>query len=454
MSEVYVTKTITTVKDDIFYLIKNGEISFFYKEFLLFKHNKNNPVVSIILTNGEAEKEVPLINYDINKININEYDIEFYYQIYKVKFYLKLENNLLNIKVKNSNKYYGIKLSVKNSVGKLRGLGLNKEELTNGKELCSNLYEEEKESYLDDKLLAFFKEKKYFVNVEGNYEWKLRLGSLIEMYFKKTSFLNIKVLFCKEHEKLKGHFPLFSSNIFEDKGIIVKTTIKELESLLYTQKSINRSISAVILCDDYINFWELQNVREKLKKLNIKVLRKVQMKISEKDDYFNQFGKGDFVKAKNGKILVENSQDKFFYFDLTNTETCRKVKNYVRRILGTNIDGLVSVEKENKILVRQEYKDIQKASSMRWQKILYQASLEYYTPKTLIFDTLSPITYSLGYFLIESKSLSNSKYKKQLENLKFSGIFNTVIGFDTLDSFTKRRLKRKVSEEYNIIYNK
>ena len=71
MSKVYLTKTPNTVKDDIYYLIKNGEISFFYKEFLLFKHNKNNPVISVILSKGEVEKEIPLINYDINKLNIN-----------------------------------------------------------------------------------------------------------------------------------------------------------------------------------------------------------------------------------------------------------------------------------------------------------------------------------------------------------------------------------------------
>ncbi|NLL55644.1 MAG: hypothetical protein GX242_00310 [Clostridiales bacterium] len=450
MSKVYLTKTPNTVKDDIYYLIKNGEISFFYKEFLLFKHNKNNPVISVILSKGEVEKEIPLINYDINKLNINEYNIEFYYQIYKIKVYIKLVDNILTIKVKNKNNYYGIKLSVKNSVGKIYGFGLNKEEISVGKEFCSGLfYCKNNNNLFTDNILAFHKEKKYYLHALGNYEWKMRIGSLLEMYFKKTSKVKINVAFCKDITWFCNYAPKPLGNLFEQKKYVVKTTTDKLDDILMNSKNIE----AVIFVDDYIDFWHLKTIREKLKKrYNIKVIRQVQPKIAENDDYFNEFKSIDFVKSNNGKVYVENGKEKMYYFDLSNMDTYRKVKNYIRRILGTNIDGLISKEKQNILIEKKEYKDIYNMISLRWQKILYEASLEYYLPKTLIYDTLTPYTYRYGYYVVDIKNLTKTKYKKQLNNLKHSGITNIIINLSK--GVRKRKLKKNLTKNYNVIYAK
>lgn len=440
------------IKDDIYYIIKNGEISFFYNELLLFKHNKNNPVISVVMTKGDTEKEIPLVNYDINKININEYNIDFYYQVYKVKVNLKLENNVINVKVNNYNRYYAIKISLKNSVGKIRGFGLNKEDNFAGKEIKSNFWnEKERYSYSDDKVLSFFKDKKYFLSVEGNYEWKTRLGSLIEMYFKKTHIFNIKVVFCKEKEEFQKQLVPLKKEIFNNDGIVIKTTSNGLNNISYLEKTIGKKISTIIICDDSIGLWSLRKIRENLKKKNIKIIRKVQMKISENDDYFKEFNNDDFIKSKNNKLLVEKGKENFFYFDLSNSETCRKVKNYIRRILGTNIDGLLSIEKENKIFNREEYKEKLKGASLMWQTILYEASLEYIYPKTLIFDTLTSVTHLFGFYQIDGKKI-RIRYKKYFENLKNSGIFNTVISFNFLEGFIYKRFEKKLKEKYNIIY--
>lgn len=449
MSEIaYKNSNLNIIKDDIYYLIKNGEISFFYKELLLFRHNKNNPVVSVIMAKGDAEKEIPLTNYYINKLNINEYDIEFYNQIYKVKAHLKKENNLLQISIQNSGNYYCLKLSFKNSTGKIKGFGLNKEEISQGKELCSDFFEENKRNtYCDDRLLSFYKENKYFLCVEGNYEWKIRTGNLIDIYFKKPRHLDMKVYFCTTIEQIKASLPSLDSEIFKRGGKIIKTTIEDLKVIIGKEK-----ISTVILCDNSISFINLQKIREKLKKLDIKVLRQIQMKISERDDYFKEFCENDFVKSQNNKLLVEKGEENLFYFDLSNAETCRKVKNYIRRILGTNIDGLVSIEKENKLYNREEYKSILQGASLMWQSILYEVSLEYIFPKTILFDTLSSTTYLYGYYIIDSQKLYFGKAKKYLENLKNSGIFNTAVSIKASSSIINKGILKKLKGNYNIIY--
>lgn len=448
MSEINSNNGII-IKDDIYYQIKNGEISFFYKESLLFKHNKNNPVISVVMAKGEAEKEVPLVNYDIKKLNVNEYDIEFYYQVYKIKTHLKLENSILRVKVYNLNNYYGFKVSIRNSAGKIRGFGFNSEEIHMGKEIVPATWKNEE---FDDKILAFTKEKKYFLCVEGCYEWKARAGSLIDLYFRRTRFIEIKTDFCRECEDLRSTLPSFNENIFERKGMIIKTDLNSLNSFSFIEKTLGDKVSAVIIADSTIDFWELIKIREKLKSRDIKLLRKVTPKISDKDDYFREFDADDFVKSENGKLLVERGKENFFYFDLSKKDTCRKVKNYIRRIMGTNIDGLLSAEKDNKLLERDEYKEIMNISSCAWQSILYTSSLEYLTPKTLIFDNLCPSTYMYGFYLIDSKKMLTLNYKKYFENLENSGIFNTAICFNLFEGFIYKRLKNKLQGKYNIVY--
>lgn len=448
-----VKSTNNAKKDDIYYHIKNGEISFFYRDFLLFKHNKNNPAISVIIYKGEAEKEIPLVNYNINKINVNDYVLDFYYQLYKVNIYLKLTNNILDIQIKNQYNYSAVKLSLKNSVGKIKGFGYFKEDIYNSKEICSDGWTEAgKREYSDDKILAFIKEKKYFLCAEGNFEWKVKFGNFIDMYFKKTHNVNLRVIFGKDIEEIKSHFPSHPREIFDRKGLILKTTSKETKNAENNNIFNREKVNAIILCDEHIDFWDLRKYRENYKKNDIKVLRKVQPKISIIDDYFNEFAEDDFVKNSNGKILMEKGKEDFLYFDLSNSDTCRKVKNYIRRILGTNIDGLYSVEKENSLFDIKEYAEISRGNCVMWQAIIYEASLEYLTPKTIIFDTLTSSTYGYGYYAIDSRKLFSLRYKKYLENLKNSGVFNIVIDFSLLEGAIFKHFKNKLKQKFDIIY--
>lgn len=437
------------IKDDIFYHIKNGEISFFYRDFLLFKHSKNNPVISIIIYKGETEKEVPLANYDIRKIQINDYEIDFYVSVYKVCACLKLENNFLNIKIKNQAGYPAIKISVRNSAGRIRGLGFNKEEAHSGKEFYSDgFYGDIKKRHSDDKVLSFTKDKKYFFTAEGSFEWKIRFGTLIDIYFKNTYYLSLKVFFDKIFEENN----LYSAGIFQKNRTVISCNAENADSLINTYRKYGKEISAVILNDNYINFWDLMKYSEKLRGCKIKVIRKIQPKISIYDDYFNEFGKDDFIQNEKGNILIEKNSSGFVYFDLSNPETCRKVKNYIRRVLGTNIDGFYSVEKENLIYNFESYQKLSRGINEIWQMLIYEASKEYFNEKILIFDTLSTTTFNKGYYLIEGKRLFSLKYKKYIENLKSSGVNNLVIGFGLFDGAIIKNFNKKLERGFNIIY--
>lgn len=432
------------VKDDIYYHIKNGELSFFYREFLLFKHTKNNPAISVLIFKGEAEKEIPLVNFDIIKRNIDQYEMDFYHQLYKVNVLLRLEKNVLDVVVNSRGEYGAVKLSLKNSVGKIKGFGFTAEEWKNGGEIASDgWYGPNKKSFSNDRIPAFLKEKKYFLAAYGTFEWKIRISDYMDMFFKGTRTFSIKTAFLKSIEEIRPQ-----KSALCRRALIETTAFEQQRIPLF----LDGRKTAAILTDGHIDFWDLVNIRERYKKENIEVLRKIYPKISVQDDYFREFTAEDFILSKNGKPLTERGKEDFLYFDLTKSEACRKAANYIRRILGSNIDGLYSAERENAIYNREEYAPFLHEISERWQELVYRVSQEYFSPKILIFDTLSHSTGLYGTYAIAANRKVVRKLKRYTENLENSGIFYTAPAISQRKEFRMPIGKKKKFNNSCVIY--
>ncbi|MFA6865949.1 MAG: hypothetical protein WCR54_00350 [Clostridia bacterium] len=455
---MYVEKTTeikkNEEKNDIYFQQNENEISFYHNEFLLFKHTKKSPLISIILKKGNAEKEIPLQKFEVKKIGYNDYYINFYNQIYHLNLRIKQTGELLKIEIKNTNKYPILKTELNNSSGRIRGLGLNKYENCNNREFFSNEYlENQKKHSINDKILTFIKKKKYFFSVIGSFEWRAKFTKRMDFYIKNAYYFNINIVFGNDlqniHDKLKANF----ENITKiNEGKVIECRIENVNERIKKANLSKEKISAIILNNDYIPFWELFKFEEKYRKSGIKIIVKIMPKISIKDDYISEFVDEDFITNNQKERIYETKDnDKFVYFNLSNQNTCRKVKNYIRRIFGTNVDGVFSVEKENDIYNTKNYLNRAVGMSQMWQTLVYEASKEYYIDKILIFDKLTSNTPYYGYYLIPYKKAISIHRKKIIKNLRNSGVFNLMVRVKFAKNMSSRHIQKNLKEKVLLI---
>lgn len=441
-------------KNIIYYEKNDNEISFFFNNILLFRHTVKSPIISIIMQKGEAEKEIPLPQCDIKKVGENDYFLNFTHRIYRINVRLRLVGDVINAEVKNPNRYGIIKFELSNKAGRIRGLGLNNNDSCNSKEYTSPLYyENNNKCCFEDKILTFTKKESYFFNVKGSFEWCVRFAKKMEFYIKNVYYFNINVIFGENidilHEKLRKNF----ENITKFKeGKIIECSLKNVQERLNRAKIFGEKISTIILNDDYIPFWELFEFRQKFIKYGIKILLKMMPKISEKDDYYNEFNDDDFLKNKENKAIFDTSENgRSFYFNLANQETIRKVKNYIRRLFGTNIDGVLSIEKGQNSEIKKFHIDKLTGISYLWQTMLYEASKENFTNKILVYDKLTPLTPYYGYYLMPTKNALSFKKRIFIKNLRNSGVFNVGVRVRYLKKFQVRRIQNKLKQKLFII---
>ena len=365
------------------YLLKNGEVYFYYDDKIVFMNSKSIPFITVKIKNNELLKEISLYNFTIEKKGASSFAIKFFDGNYELKCHISSEKNRVSFFIDNYNDYY---------------------------EVCFTLYKENKQ-------------KVYGLNTYKNVKKKLTFKEKVQSIFDKS--LRHKDLFPDQKLAfyIKEYFFFENKNIYDYEvdffdNIYIKTKQKDIRFNLVYSENINiainqenknqekitkfSSVKNFLLVDEFdINAIKKSEKHNKIKYDGI---------IINASDYNQAKTKITLNKCKkNGLLLIyiintafnlNGFLDEELYIDnsgikkvnLDNGESVRKLGNVIRNYLNDNVDG---------IYVDGNY--TQKEISVI-HSIISTVTKEYYGT-IVMHSTISENNDDFGYYIIKNKDL-------------------------------------------------
>lgn len=420
-------------KEDINFSAKNGELTFFYKDNLIFKHSKESPFVFAIKEKDTISKEEPLKEFELKKVENENYLLSFTNGVIVCNFHFYKRTDRLIIEVNNDINVKKLKFNFKKSLNsKIYGFEFCSEENFNKKTIQGG--------GLSPLILHYYIKGAYLTEVIGANKWSVDIKTFITLTAEAQK-LSFEIYTGKNIDEIGTKYSYISqriNGIINKNSVILEEDCDNVINAIIKENKKGITVAGVIVDNPLSDLEKLRKLNFILKDSGIFTIARISPRVDIKQREILYFDKFDYYYNNNDELILD--EKKYVYLDLKNEDTYKKVKNIFRSCLDTNVAGFYSEEKYINInkninnISNQEY-------SFIWQNAIKEIKEEYYKD-VYIFDTPTVLTSKIGFLSkkVKNKKEINKINIKSVHNFLQNGLFFEI---DKLNANDINNLRKK-----------